>query len=370
MALTTLLLTSSTSDLPRLELPEEAQPLLDPQGKINPLVSEGTLSERQVVVSEEKSLPVFKKSLTVPKLEKIAFSSKSNNLRDAAIALTAFAFFVGVLGLVNPLFLVAALVLVIAAVVCGVKSKSASSAAEEAKSQLRPIYQDQVLEEVTPPQEAEFEKLLLGETVTIEENGRFTPDEFHAMMNRNSSGVLDVFSSYIPVQPAYPYAVPGVKKNEDESAPDAIFKHFAKQAVGLDNPELIQKFLGLEGNWIQNRARHICGFLKLLGDGNNPVNAHITLSIAEKNQKVALDTVALKTGRLTTFCTTGQIGDSPIMYDVRGDEVGLYSLEDFGKPQAERQLIARYKTSRSVTVFPPDLAGNVRYTINRTFTKI
>ncbi len=369
MALTTLLLTSSTSDLPRLELPEEREPLLDPQGKINPLVSEGSLAERQVVVSEEKSLPVFKKSLTVPELEKIAFSSKSNNLRDAAIALTAFAFFVGVLGLINPLFFALALVLLLAACVCGIESKIAGNVAEEAKTRLRPIYQDMVLEEVTPPQKAEIEKLLRGETVTIEENGLFTPDELHSTMNRNSRGVLGAFSSYISGHPEYPYAIPGVTRNEGESAPDAIFRHFAKQAVGLDNPELVQKFLGFEGNWIQNRARHMCGFLKLLGDGNNLVNAHIANGIYDKNPDVVFDVLPLKTGRIA-FLSADSVGDSPLMFQVKGDEVGLYNLEDFANAQAERKPIARYKTSRSVTVFPPDLAGNVRYTINRTFTKI
>lgn len=331
----------------------------------------GDLGGRQAVVSQEKSPLVAQKILKQKELEDIAFSPKSNHYRDAAYTLTILTVIAGVLGLINPIFFAAALIFLCAAVICGTESTTTAFKAEEAKSRLMPIWRAIDQEEAAGEArltEAEIEKLL---PVSIVENGQFKPDEFQAMMERNRDGSLRAFSSYNEAI-AYPYTIPGVEKNEDESAPDAIFKHFAKQAIGSDMPEFVQECLNNnEESGLQNKARHICGFLKLLGDGNNPVNADIAIGIFEKNREVALDAVALKTGKLTTFCSKEQIGDSPIIYSVQGDEVGLYNAEDIAMlPQAERQSIARYETSRTVTVFPPDQDGNVRYTINRIFIRI
>jgi hypothetical protein len=312
------------------ELRKEVNP--DPinklaQGKINPLSSKESLQGRVT-----------------------ALTSKSENLKDGATALTFLALFAGILGLINPLFLLAALGFLAGAAVCDIESNEASREADEAQSQLKSIEAKEIL------LNAEFKKLLNGESAQFEEHGIFRPQEFHAMIERNQDFHFGAFSSYGD----YPYEIPGVVKSESESLPDAIVRHFVEQATSLD-VNFAQRALNLDGAKLpQSKTRQMCAFLKLLGDRDSHINTNINGAISKIDSNVTLK--ALKTGKLTTDCPTDKLGKEEIKFNVENEEVGLYYSES-------TVPFARYKTSRVVTVSAPDSVGNVHYTILRTFTR-
>jgi len=190
------------------------------------------------------------------------------------------------------------------------------------------------------------------EEKSFEEAGKFKPDEFHQMMKKNSDGNFGAFSSYGEGLLDYPYEISGVNRKEGESVSDAIIRHFEELALVPDG--LVQS-LDSDEKFSQKRARHLCGFLKLLGDKNNSGNVLST----------DVDTQLLKPGKLTIFCPMKDIGQSTIGFEVQDEEVGLIH------PQVrDGEPISCYKTSRIVTVLPPSDAGYVSYRIERTFTRI
>lgn len=307
------------------------------QGKINPLDSKDSLQGRVT-----------------------ALTSKSANLKEFAMVLTLFALFTGAIGLIIPLFLIVSLGFLTGAVVCGIESKEASREAKEAKSELNHLQASESRE--SSLREAEFKKLLNGESAQFEEHGIFRPEEFHAVIERNQDGNFGAFSSYGEGLLDYPYEIPGVVKNELESLPNAIVRHFVEQATNLDI-RFAQRALNLDGAKLQqSKTRHMCAFLKLLGDRDSHINADINGAILKINPETSLS--GIKTGTLTTDCPMDKLGKEEIGFKVE-DEVGLYFCESI-----VTQPLARYKTSRVVTVSAPDSAGNVEYTIKRTFTRI
>ena len=105
------------------------------QGKINPLESKESLQGRVT-----------------------ALTSKSENLKEWAMALSLFALFTVAIGFIIPFFLIASLGFLTSAAVCGIESDEASREAKEAKSQLNRLQASEA--RVTSLREAEFEKLL------------------------------------------------------------------------------------------------------------------------------------------------------------------------------------------------------------------
>lgn len=304
------------------------------QGKINPLESKESLQGRVT-----------------------ALTSRSEEFKEYAAALTLFALFTGAIGLFIPLFLIVSLGFLTGVTVCGIESKAASREAKEAKSQLDHLQAREARE--ASLREAEFQKLLGCESAQFEEHGIFRPEEFHAMLERKD-GNFGAFSSY---DKDYPYEIPGVVKNKDESLPVTIVGHFVTQATSF-NIRVTQRLLNLDkATEPQSRTRQICAFLKLLGDRDSHINTDINSAISKINPDVTLS--GMKTGTLTTDCPTDKFGKEEIGFKVEDEEVGLYFCES-----NVTHPIARYKTSRVVTVSAPDSAGNVEYTIKRTFTRI
>lgn len=304
------------------------------QDKLNPLTSDLKLDSRKVSVLGSKEIA---SSSTLIKAIKIIAGVLIVSVATAAVV-----------ALCLKLLPILILVLTIAGVFYLIKQGTQEKVPAIAKS----LQGD-----------TEIDKLLRGEKAVIEEDGSFTPDTFPAMAERaaKNHGVLGAFSDYIPGQLDYPYTVEGVKPLDEEPYTDAIFRHFANKAVG--NPD-VQGYLKSEGT-AQKQARHICGFLRLLGNGNQPVNSSMNGSLM--NENVILDTKPLKAGQLLTSCVKQPSGDLFLSYVVSNEEIGLYNIEDFA---AGGQPVARFKTSRRVMVSPPDVDGNVKYKITRTFTKI
>ncbi len=300
------------------------------EGKINPLTPKESLQGRVT-----------------------ALTFKSENLKEVARVLSLFALFIGAIGLIIPLFLIVSLGFLTGAGVCGIESNEACKEAQEAQSQLNSLQaRDALLE-------AEFQKLLDCESAQFEEHGIFRPEEFHAMLERKD-GNFGAFSSY---DKDYPYEIPGVVKNKDESLPVTIVGHFVTQATSF-NIRVTQRLLNLDKVTApQSRTRQICAFLKLLGDRDSHINTNINGALSKINPDISLS--VLKTGKLTTDCPSNKLGKEEIGFKVEDEEVGLYFCESDGT-----EPLARYKTSRDVTISAPDSAGNVNYTIKRTFTRI
>lgn len=305
------------------------------QGKMNPLDSKESLQGRVTDLT-----------------------SKSENFKEAARVLTVFALFTGAIGVFIHLFLIVSLGFLTGAAICDIESNEASREAQEAQSQLDHFEAMETRE--ASLREAEFEKLLNGQSAQFEEHGIFRPEEFGAMIEQNQEYSFGAFASY---GHDYPYKIPGVvveKKNE--SLTNAIVRHFAKEATGID-VRFAQNALKLDNAKLQqSKVRHICAFLKLLGDRDSQ---DINGPLSKMNPDITLSGKALKTGKLTTDYTKDKLGKEGIGFKVEDEEVGLYFCES-----ATTQPLARFQTSRVVTVSAPDSAGNVHYTITRTFTRI
>jgi hypothetical protein len=364
MAFATLIISDSLQTQPSKST-DNSEKRLDLGDKLFIEVSSNkSLSSREIVQQHSEMLPVAENILTDKELQEIANPDRLVRLLTATVGFLLFAVFFAGFGFLHPIFFVIGGTLLANAIYLGYKTIGEYREMKNAQAEL--THRQQVFMEETLSEGSEIEKLVSGKCAKFEANGLFTSDKFNEMMNQNQDGALNAFSSYVQ-DLKYPYTIRGVKVEKNESTPDAIFRHFATQA-GFDTPESVQAALRSDDQQIQNRARHLCGLLKLLGDENKPVNIDIVNDVFDEG--AALDGVALKNGELSINCFKEQFGASSIMYMVEGDIVGVYEIGDMGKAQADRQPLNRYKTSRFVTVFPPDENGNVTYQINRTFKRI
>ena len=206
-------------------------------------------------------------------------------------------------------------------------------------------------------------KLLEGDKI---EEGIFTPDEFLAMAQRGRNGLRGAFSTYVTEDQnrvgshAYPYTVRDVESRDT----DVIFTYFAQQALGQSDPE---QLLQDDKNPEQQRARHVCAFLKLLGDLNRPIDAKISLDIGGINDFIQPWYQPLKAGTLSTTCIKEE-SNLILSFTVSNEEIALSQIQEGGGQ--ELKMVARFKTSRRVDVSPPDADGNVHYKVTRRFTRI
>jgi len=332
------------------------------QGSQPPSVT-ASLSLKEVVVQtqQDKTPAVAQKILTREEvLEKTVLSTKDSKFRDAAISMAGLALFFGALGFINPVFFAVAVILLIGAACCGAESVMAKKDVHLAVDELKAIVRNKELKEID-----DIEKLLKGD---IREEGAFTPEELAKFTGRTLDGTLKAFSSFNR-EFVYPYTISQVKSKEGKSYTDALFEHFATQAVGLPQPEFFKECLeGERGEFLQKRAIQVGAFLKLLGDKNIPTYDSMGMDISNITLSKGINPIPSKAGTLIIDCALKGIGNSIVSYTVMGEEVGLYANADIGKPNAKP--LARFRATRTGSVFVPDHDGKVEYSIVHRFRRI
>lgn len=319
-------------------------------GSLEALYSAGsTAPEREMTLVQSSLLPALTSDAGLDREVSVLKTSSNNSTLIKAAKIFAGVLVVSVATaavavLCLKFFPVLILALTIAGVICMIQKKNPEKVARALSAE---------------------EALLSKLNENKEEKGAYKKDEIPAMAMRREKDQkqLGAFSSFIPGQPAFPYTINDVENHENI---DEIFEYFANKAVGTTDPEQILQYLASEGTMFQKRARHICSFLKLLGDGNQIANPALTEKLIESGYFVG--EAPIKPGTLSTSCIQQENGELFLSYVVSNEEIGIYKIEDFGQP--EREPVMRLKTSRRVVVSPPDQDGNVSYTIQRTFTKI
>lgn len=196
------------------------------------------------------------------------------------------------------------------------------------------------------------------------EEGKFSRDELLALTERKSNGQLKFFSSVNANMP-YAYSIKG------KSDPEALLNHYVQQALGLPKGMDALKWLrkcatGENGSFMEARGLHLCAFLKLLGDGNKAIADDLNIHISQ-GEAIAINPMPVKNGQLVPpVAVMSSIGQFAMGYEVKGEVVSLDRYNDLG----ERRSLENYQTSRTVTVFTPDVNGEVEYVIKRKFDRI
>lgn len=148
-----------------------------------------------------------------------------------------------------------------------------------------------------------------------------------------------------------------------------LFDPYVYQAVGLpDGMEPMKWFRkcvkGKVGAFLQVRAVQLAAFLKALFEENTPTPALLNNQITKANLSIVIQPVPIHAGRVKLAQDMAalmgsnfrkQIGCSPISFEVEKEVVAVSGA-------------GHVRTSRTVSVFPPDEQGNVEVTIRRSYS--
>ncbi len=196
--------------------------------------------------------------------------------------------------------------------------------------------------------ESSFDEILHSKEAFLEE-GTFSKYELLDYTGPHAEGYSRHFSSF---NGAYPYQIDGVAMNTE-----AVFKHFSRRLPGINKENPIESFQSLirrdHGRALQDRALQVSAFLKLIGDNN------VVFSDAAFEKLMPLGVItnstSVKHGKIDPIIMN--IGRRMIGFEVLGEEVTFESK-------------GTYQTSRRVLVSIPDMDGNVKYTIVRSFRPV
>ena len=183
----------------------------------------------------------------------------------------------------------------------------------------------------------------------------FTSGMLMNYANPNTESYTNHFKDANITQHAIAYVIPGIPKSDEYNR--AIFNHFVQPLISsADNEDPRALFLAsMNDEDKKTSALHASAILALIGNENQPVSTGINSNLITKGYY--LDPTSTQRGLLTIL--NSNIGVGEFKFQVTDETVVLKYIE--GKP------IATYTTTRTITVFPPDQDGNVRYTIERSF---